>query len=64
MTTATEVVTPERLVYDHVSGPIFRMSVTFADRGAKTEVTVQMLFGTAAERDQTLDRLEIELAAG
>jgi uncharacterized protein YndB with AHSA1/START domain len=70
-----EVADPERLVFDHISGPRFRMSVTFADRGGKTEVSVQMLFQTTAERDQTikqfgaveglrqtLDRLSEELA--
>ncbi len=68
-----DVVEPERLVFDHVA-PCFRMSVAFADRGAKTEVSVQMLFESAGERDvevkqfgaieglqQTLDRLKEEL---
>jgi uncharacterized protein YndB with AHSA1/START domain len=30
------------------------MSVAFADRGAKTEVSIQMLFESAAQRDQTV----------
>jgi uncharacterized protein YndB with AHSA1/START domain len=51
-----EVVKPERLVFDHVSGPRFRMSVAFADRGGKTEVSVQMLFESTAERDQTVNK--------
>ena len=49
-----EIVEPERLVYDHVSGPQFRMTVTFADQGGKTNITVQMLFDSAALRDQTV----------
>lgn len=48
-----EVTPPERLVYDHVSGPKFHATVTFADVGGKTAVTVRMLFDTAAERDHT-----------
>lgn len=70
-----EVVRPERLIYDHVSGPVFRDSVTFADIGQKTRLTMQKLFATAELRDkvakefgaveglsQTLGRLGEELA--
>ena len=49
-----EIVRPERIVYDHVSGPQFRMTATFADEsGNKTRVTVRMVFETAALRDKT-----------
>ena len=48
-----EVETPSRIVYDHVSGPQFRTTATFAERGGRTEVTVRMEFKTAAERDKT-----------
>ncbi len=47
-----EVVKPERLVYDHVSGPLFRATVTFTDRGGRTEINVRMLFETAELRDK------------
>src|SRR6266480_4137689 len=46
-----EVVRPERLVYDHVSGPLFRATVTFTARGEKTEVNVRMVFESAGLRD-------------
>jgi uncharacterized protein YndB with AHSA1/START domain len=49
-----EVVPQERLVYDHLSGPPFRMSVTFTELGAKTEVRVHMLFASAALRDRVV----------
>jgi uncharacterized protein YndB with AHSA1/START domain len=49
-----EIVEPERLVYDHVSGPRFRASALFVEKGGKTEVSVQMLFESAALRDQTI----------
>jgi uncharacterized protein YndB with AHSA1/START domain len=65
-----EIVEPERIVYDHVSGPKFRSTATFEDLGGKTRLTVRMLFETAALRDkvakefgavegldQTIDRL-------
>ena len=34
-----EIAEPERLVYDHVSEPQFRMTVSFADQGGKTIIT-------------------------
>jgi uncharacterized protein YndB with AHSA1/START domain len=70
-----EVVKPERLVYDHVSGPKFHVTVTFSEDGKKTRLSMQMLFESAAEREntvkkfstveglnQTLGRLEEHLA--
>lgn len=49
-----EVTPPERLVYDHVSGPKFHVTVSFAEQGEQTKVTVRMLFDTAAQRDYTV----------
>src|SRR3954464_6974153 len=70
-----EVARPERLVYSHVSGPAFEMTVTFTEEGGKTRVTAHMLFESAELRDkvakdfgaveglnQTLDRLGEQLA--
>ncbi len=72
-----EIVKPERLVYSHVSGPQFHVTVTFTDQDDKTKLTVRMLFESAAQRDkvikefgaieglnQTLKRLEERLAMG
>lgn len=56
----TEVVTPERLAYDH-SGDgddddaRFQVTVMFVHRGGKTELTMRMLFASAAERDKTVE---------
>jgi uncharacterized protein YndB with AHSA1/START domain len=44
-----EIMRPERLVYDHVSGPKFHVTVTFDGQGDKTKVTMHMVFETAAE---------------
>ncbi len=49
-----EVVAPDRLVYDHVSGPQFQVTVTFAEQGGKTTVTVRMLFESAADREKVI----------
>jgi uncharacterized protein YndB with AHSA1/START domain len=49
-----EIVKPERLVYSHVSGPRFQMTVTFAERGGKTELTARMIFESAAERARVI----------
>lgn len=74
-----EVVKPDRLVYDHGADdsnpPHFRVTVTFTERGQKTELTMRSIFPTAAARDkvvkeygaieggkQTLDRFEEWLA--
>ncbi|MGB2670319.1 MAG: SRPBCC family protein [Candidatus Acidiferrum sp.] len=51
-----EIVEPERLVYEHEGGDgidavKFRSTVTFAEMGGKTNVTLRMVFATAAERD-------------
>ena len=50
-----EIVKPERIVYDHVSGPQFRSTAIFAEQGGKTELTVRMLFETAALRDKVAE---------
>jgi len=66
-----EVTAPERIVYDHVSGPPFHTEVTFADEvDGRTRITMCATFETAVLRDrvvkefgavegmlQTLDRL-------
>ncbi len=67
-----EIVKPERIVFDHVTGPHFRATITFEDLDGKTKVVWQMLFNTAAEFDkvkgfavegnrQNLDKLETHL---
>jgi uncharacterized protein YndB with AHSA1/START domain len=68
-----EVVKPERIVFQHVSGPQFQVTATFAEQAGQTKLTFQMLFETAAEcakvkvyaveaNNQNFDRLEAELA--
>ena len=50
-----EVEKPYRLVYDHVSGPKFHVTVTLEEEDGKTKLTMQMLFDTAAERNRTIE---------
>ena len=68
-----EVAKPERIVFQHVSGPRFQVTATFAEEAGKTRLTFQMLFETAAEcakvkvyaveaNEQNFDRLEAQLA--
>ena len=47
-----EIAKPERIVYDHVSGPTFRMVAAFADQGGQTALTIRMIFESAAQRDK------------
>jgi len=68
-----EIVKPERIVFDHVSGPQFQVGATFAEQAGKTEITFRMIFKSAAEcakvrilavdaNEQNFDRLEVQLA--
>jgi uncharacterized protein YndB with AHSA1/START domain len=50
-----EVVRPERIVYDHVSGPLFRATVIFEAEGQKTRIRMQMLFETAELRKRVAE---------
>lgn len=63
---------PARIVLEHESPPIFRMTITLADEGGKTRIGWRMLFESAALRDrlapicvpaneQNFDRLQAEL---
>jgi len=53
-----EVVRPERLVYSHGDGEEeqFRTTVTFAEQGAQTEITMQMLFTSSEELKKAIDQ--------
>ncbi|MBV8543458.1 MAG: SRPBCC domain-containing protein [Acidobacteria bacterium] len=50
-----EVVRPDRIVYDHVSGPLFRATVIFEAEGQKTRIRMQMLFETAELRKKVAE---------
>jgi uncharacterized protein YndB with AHSA1/START domain len=59
MATYLEVKKPERLVYDHgKEGELtyFRVTVSFEDIGGKTKLTMQMLFETAQQRNQVVEK--------
>jgi len=52
-----EVVRPERLVYEHVTWPVHRVTVTFEDLGEKTQVTMEMLFESAELRNEVASKV-------
>jgi uncharacterized protein YndB with AHSA1/START domain len=67
-----EVVAPERIVFEHLSGHHFVMTITFEVQGAQTVVGWRQVFDTAEERqriapfvteanEQNLDRLAAEV---
>lgn len=69
----TEVVAPERVVFEHLSGHHFQMTITFTAQGDKTLVGWRQVFDTAGERqriarivieanEQNLDRLAAEVS--
>lgn len=47
-----EVVKPERIVFRHVSGPAFQMTVSFTEQAGGTLLDWRMLFETAEVCDQ------------
>jgi len=49
-----EIVKPERIVFEHLTGPKFTSTITFTEDGNKTLLTWRMLFETAAEFIQTV----------
>jgi uncharacterized protein YndB with AHSA1/START domain len=49
-----EIVKPRKIVFDHVSEPWHRTTITFEKQGSKTLMTMHMLFETAAVKDQTV----------
>jgi len=68
-----EVSPAERLVFDHINYPKFRMTITFEDLDGKTRLGWRMLFETAEvcaavkrfapeANEQNFDRLEVQLA--
>jgi|SRR5665213_1566611 len=68
-----EIVKPERIVFDHVPRPRFRMTILFEELGDKTRFTFHMVFKSRADRDavkglavegneQNFDRLQAKLA--
>ena len=68
-----EVAEPERIVFRHITGPLFKATATFADEGGGTRITWRMLFDTveAYEKvkvyavdanEENFDRLEALLA--
>lgn len=51
-----EIVEPERIVYSHVSGPLFDATAVFVPEGNKTRVTVQMVFESAELRNRVAEQ--------
>jgi len=49
-----EVVWLERIVFDHVSGPKYRMTVSFSDKGNDTLVDILMVFDSAEQLEQVI----------
>ena len=49
-----EVVKPERIVMDHVTGPKFRMTATFTEEGDKTRLHLHSEFESAEQLEQVI----------
>ncbi len=68
-----EIVEQERIVFDHVCNPLFRVVATFEEKPGGTAITFRMIFPTEAQceavkplcipsNEQNFDRLEAVLA--
>jgi len=51
-----EVAPPQRIVYDHVSDPVFQSIVTFDQLDGGTKLTLRMVFETPAERARVVEK--------
>jgi uncharacterized protein YndB with AHSA1/START domain len=49
-----EIVKPNRIVFDHISGPKFTTTITLTAHGNKTHLRWHMLFNTAEEFERTV----------
>jgi uncharacterized protein YndB with AHSA1/START domain len=49
-----EIVAPELIVYEHVSGPKFLATIKFSAEGKKTRITWSMLFESKESFEQTV----------
>jgi uncharacterized protein YndB with AHSA1/START domain len=57
-----EVVEPERLVYDHVSAPHHRTTVTLDDLGdGRTKLTFSMIFSTTEQKRTTVETYKADI---
>ena len=57
-----EVTEPERLVYDHISAPHHRTTVTFDDLGdGRTKLTFTMIFDTTEKKRWTVETYKADI---
>ena len=57
-----EVLEPERLVYDHVSAPNHRTTISFEDLGdERTKLTFSMIFDTTEHKRSTVKRYKADI---
>ena len=55
-----EIKKPELLVFDHISGPKFRATITLEAQGNKTFITWSMLFDTAEQFQQVVKQFKAD----
>jgi|SRR5579871_3095934 len=56
-----EVVRPEKIVFDHTTGPKHRTTITFEARHQKTILHFKMLFATAAIKEETIKTYKADI---
>ena len=57
-----EVIEPERLVFDHISAPHHRTTITFEDMGdGRTKLTFTMIFDTTERKRSTVETYKADI---
>jgi uncharacterized protein YndB with AHSA1/START domain len=56
-----EIVKPEKIVYDHVSDPKHRATITFEEQGNKTLLTMTMIFETAESKEECVKTYKADI---
>jgi len=49
-----EIMRPERIVFEHVTGPRFQVTMTLAEEDGKTRLTYRMVFSSTAELERAI----------
>ncbi len=55
-----EIIKHKKIVYDHITAPKHRTTITFTEEGNKTSITMHMIFETAELKDQVVKKYKAD----
>ena len=56
-----EIKKPQRIVFDHISGPKYRMTVEFEEQSGKTLLKIRMVFGSIRQKEEVVRHFNAEV---